>query len=152
LDSIRYYFCASVTYGADISFSEVSLVTMHNSELADILGNLVHRVLNLCQKYCGGVVPDTQHDPAFPLPFDLEQLIREASAEARACSINTALFKAMEAARATNRYQYIYNNRAVNYEIDKCILMQQGQYAHALSLRMKRTFAYAYRPCCCTFH
>jgi tRNA synthetases class I (M) len=43
LDSIRYYLCASVTYGADLSFSEASLITMHNSELADILGNLVHR-------------------------------------------------------------------------------------------------------------
>jgi methionyl-tRNA synthetase len=76
---------------------------MHNSELADILGNLVHRVLNLCNKYCNGVIPDTEHDPAFALPFDLEVLVREASAEARACAINTALFKGMEAARATNR-------------------------------------------------
>ena len=42
---------------------------MHNSELADILGNLVNRVVNLIQKNCGGVVPDTQHDPEFSLSF-----------------------------------------------------------------------------------
>lgn len=104
LDSIRYYLCASVTYGADLSFSEASLITMHNSELADILGNLVHRVLNLCMKYCDGVIPDTVHDPAFSLPFDLDTVVRESCAEASACSINIALFKAMDAARATNRY------------------------------------------------
>lgn len=36
-DSVRYYFCSSATYGADVNFSEPGLVTMHNSELADIL-------------------------------------------------------------------------------------------------------------------
>ena len=75
---------------------------MHNSELADILGNLVNRVVNLIQKYCGGVVPDTQHDPEFSLPFDLKVLKEEVAVDMKACSINGALFKAMEAARATN--------------------------------------------------
>lgn len=37
VDSVRYYFCSSSTYGADISYSETALITMHNSELADIL-------------------------------------------------------------------------------------------------------------------
>ena len=104
LDSIRYYLCSAVTYGADLSFSEASLVTMHNSELADILGNLVHRVLNLCQKYCDGLIPNTVHDTGFSPPFDMEALLRDWSIDASACAINLALFKAMEAARATNRY------------------------------------------------
>lgn len=75
---------------------------MHNSELADILGNLVNRVVNLIQKYCGGVVPDTQHDPEFGLPFDLNALKTDVAVEMKSCGINGALFKAMEAARATN--------------------------------------------------
>ena len=103
VDSIRYYFCASVTYGADLNFCEASLIAMHNSELADILGNLVHRVFNLCIKYCNGVIPDTQHDDALPLPFSIEALIRDVSSDVNGCAINLALFKAMEAARATNR-------------------------------------------------
>jgi methionyl-tRNA synthetase len=45
-DSIRYYFCSSITYGADISFSESALVTMHNSELADILVNKLNSHLS----------------------------------------------------------------------------------------------------------
>ncbi len=28
--------------------------------------------MNLIQKYCGGVVPDTVHDEGFELPFDLK--------------------------------------------------------------------------------
>jgi len=59
-DSLRYYMCAAASYGSDLNFSEESLVQMHNSELADILGNLVHRVMNLTQKYCGGLIPECE--------------------------------------------------------------------------------------------
>lgn len=104
VDSIRYYLCASTTYGSDLNFSEDSLVTMHNSELADALGNLVHRVLNLMQKYCNGVVPETTHDAAFALPFDLAQLKRGVREDMKSCALHLALFKAMEAVRATNRF------------------------------------------------
>ena len=38
---------------------------MHNSDLCDTLGNLVHRATNLCEKFCGGVVPDVAA-PATP--------------------------------------------------------------------------------------
>lgn len=96
---------SSVTYGSDLNFSEESLVTMHNSELADILGNLVHRVLTLCGKYCNGVIPDnTQHDPKLPLPFDLSALKEGVRLDMEDSCINAALFKAMDAARATNRF------------------------------------------------
>lgn len=104
VDSIRYYLCASTTYGSDLNFSEDSLVTMHNSELADALGNLVHRVLNLMQKYCNGVVPETTHDPAFALPFDLAALKSHVREDMKSCALHLALFKAMEAVRATNRF------------------------------------------------
>jgi methionyl-tRNA synthetase len=103
VDSIRYYLTASTTYGADLNFSEDSLVTMHNSELADVLGNLIHRVLNLTQKYCGGVVPDVPHDAVFVPPFDLAALKNGVKEELKGCAIQLALFKGMEAARATNR-------------------------------------------------
>lgn len=52
---------------------------MHNSELADVIGNLVHRILNLAQKYCGGVIPAVNHDPSFSQPFDLAALIANVS-------------------------------------------------------------------------
>lgn len=104
LDTLRYYLCASTTYGADCNFSEPTLIMMHNSELADILGNLVHRALNLCLKYCDGKIPESTHDAAFPLPFDLEALKTGVLADAKACAIHSAIFKGMEAARATNKY------------------------------------------------
>ena len=58
VDTFRWYLCKEAPYGGELSFSEDSLMDMHNSDLADTLGNLVHRATNLCGKYCGGVVPD----------------------------------------------------------------------------------------------
>ena len=97
--------CASVTYGADLSFSESFLVSMHNSELADVVGNLVHRALTLCQKYCGGKVPDSEHDSLLSqrLPFDLAALKQGVAEDMKTCAIHSAVFRAMDAARATNR-------------------------------------------------
>lgn len=40
-------------------------------------GNLVHRAVNLCHKFCGGVVPELDLSGGwgpYPLPFDLETL------------------------------------------------------------------------------
>jgi methionyl-tRNA synthetase len=80
------------------------MVSMHNSELADTLGNLVHRGVNLCIKYCEGKIPDVQHDPQFGLPFDLAALEAGVRADLESCAMNSAIFKAMEAVRATNRF------------------------------------------------
>jgi methionyl-tRNA synthetase len=104
LDSVRYYMLSAATYGSDLNFSEPGLITMHNSELADVLGNLVHRVLNLTHKYCGGVIPDTQHDSAFALPFDFKALMEEMPDIAKDCQLNVLAFKGMEAVRATNKF------------------------------------------------
>ncbi len=65
VDTFRWYLAKEAPYGNELSFSEESLATMHNADLCNTLGNLVHRALNLSQKYCGGVVPDV------PLPEDL---------------------------------------------------------------------------------
>lgn len=45
---------------------------MHNSDLCDTLGNLVHRATNLCHKFCGGVVPDVP--ASTPPPVDFEKI------------------------------------------------------------------------------
>mmetsp|Transcript_19466 Transcript_19466/g.39660 ORF Transcript_19466/g.39660 Transcript_19466/m.39660 type:complete len:784 (+) Transcript_19466:133-2484(+) len=58
VDSFRWYLCKEAPYGGELSFSEESMRDMHNADLCDTLGNLVHRATSLCGKYCEGVVPD----------------------------------------------------------------------------------------------
>eukprot|EP01038_Epipyxis_sp_PR26KG_P012817 gene12817-17186_t len=104
VDSVRYYCCSSTTYGSDLNFSEESLIAMHNSELNDVLGNLVNRALKLCSMYCDSKIPSVEHDEQFGVPYDLAGLKASITQDLASCGINFALFKAMEAARATNRF------------------------------------------------
>jgi methionyl-tRNA synthetase len=58
VDTFRWYLCKEAPYGSELAFSENSLRGMHNSDLCDTLGNLVHRATTLCTKYAQGRVPD----------------------------------------------------------------------------------------------
>jgi len=50
-DSARYFLLRAVPFGDDGDFSEKALISRHNNELADKLGNLVSRVSALIEKY-----------------------------------------------------------------------------------------------------
>ena len=64
------YLCKEAPYGGELSFSEDSMRDMHNADLCDTLGNLLHRATNLCQKYCDGTVPDV----TCTIPIQLEEI------------------------------------------------------------------------------
>jgi len=70
VDTFRWYLCKESPYGGELSFSEESLRTMHNADLCDTLGNLVHRATNLCDKFCAGVVPDVPPPAKMPIDFN----------------------------------------------------------------------------------
>jgi methionyl-tRNA synthetase len=70
VDTFRWYMCKEAPYGGELSFSEESMLDMHNADLCDTLGNLIHRATNLCGKYCGGVVPDVVGPSELPVDFD----------------------------------------------------------------------------------
>ncbi len=56
-DPIRYTFLRDVPAGQDGDFSEATLIKRNNSELADALGNLLHRTLVLIHKNYQGKIP-----------------------------------------------------------------------------------------------
>jgi methionyl-tRNA synthetase len=58
VDAYRYYFLRDVQFGADGSISMESMVQRYNGDLANDWGNLVSRLLNMTEKYFGGVVPE----------------------------------------------------------------------------------------------
>ena len=49
-DSVRYFLIRNISLGQDGDFSEEALISRHNNELANDLGNLVSRVLTLAEK------------------------------------------------------------------------------------------------------
>ena len=58
-DAIRYFLLREINLGQDGNFSREALIKRINSDLANDLGNLLHRTLNMLQRYNGGVLGDT---------------------------------------------------------------------------------------------
>ena len=99
-DTFRYYLMRNAVYGSDVPFSESNLVYVHNSDLADVMGNLVHRATNLCNKNCGGVVPDCVPEKVFDvnlLRVQSEQAMKNLEVQ-RCCEL------AINAMKDTNKY------------------------------------------------
>src|SRR6266446_1021595 len=55
-EALRYYLMSDIASGSDADFSEERLVMRHNGDLANSLGNLLNRTLNMLQKYRDGRV------------------------------------------------------------------------------------------------
>lgn len=100
LDTFRYFICRETPYGKDMPFSESDLINIHNSELADTLGNLVHRAVNLCGKYSEHVVPQQKADDVFDVPSAIANMEKtmQAFELQQACNISMNLI------RAANKY------------------------------------------------
>ncbi|MBQ3645513.1 MAG: methionine--tRNA ligase [Synergistaceae bacterium] len=57
LDPFRYFLLREVPFGNDGDFSQLALVGRINSDLANDLGNLLNRTLQMIKNYRNGVVP-----------------------------------------------------------------------------------------------
>jgi methionyl-tRNA synthetase len=55
-DALRYYLMRDNVVGQDSDFSEERLLVRYNSDLANGLGNLVNRTINMSQRYRGGLL------------------------------------------------------------------------------------------------
>ncbi len=56
MGALRYYFVRDIVTGQDADFSEERLVMLYNTELANGVGNLLNRTLNMTHRYLGGTI------------------------------------------------------------------------------------------------
>ena len=87
-------------YGSDIPFSESNLVYVQLRDLADVMGNLVHRATNLCSKNCGGAVPDCAVD----VVFDVAALRVQTELAIKSFEVQRCCELAINAMKDTNKY------------------------------------------------
>lgn len=55
-DAIRYFLLREITLGMDGNFSREALVNRINADLANDLGNLLHRTLSMIGRFNGGII------------------------------------------------------------------------------------------------
>jgi methionyl-tRNA synthetase len=105
-DAVRYLLLTQFPFGQDGDIDERRLAEKYNSDLANDLGNLVSRVINMVKSYCEGKIPQ-------PLLYDKSD--EELKDEAVTCggvvfehiskiNLNQAIDQAMKLVRSSNRY------------------------------------------------
>jgi len=57
VDALRYFLIREMNVGQDSDFTRAQFLVRYNSELANNLGNLVNRTLNMTTRFGGGAVP-----------------------------------------------------------------------------------------------
>jgi methionyl-tRNA synthetase len=56
-DALRYYLLREAPFGQDTSFSYESFIKRYNADLANDLGNLANRTVNMINRYCNAEIP-----------------------------------------------------------------------------------------------
>ena len=79
VDTLRYYLMGDVATGQDADFSEERLIERYNTDLANSLGNLLNRTLNMAEKYRAGLLRmDADYKAQVDMFMRLEQLPTDA--------------------------------------------------------------------------
>ena len=68
-EAVRYYLISDIATGKDADFSEERLIERYNADLANNLGNLLNRTLNMVHRYCEGSLRKPRE--SWKLPADV---------------------------------------------------------------------------------
>jgi methionyl-tRNA synthetase len=105
LDPVRYYLLREVPFGADGSYTEEALVLRTNVDLANDLGNLLHRTVAMIGRFNGGLVPPYRPGVEAPsLRQACAEAVREVEAAMEQLEVSRAMIAIGQLVRAANKY------------------------------------------------
>lgn len=106
VDVIRYFLLREVPFGLDGDFSHKALIGRINSDLANNLGNLVNRTLNMLGKYFKGTVPqpDAAGDEDTVLIKKCSEVVAEVDGLFDELAFSKILMKIWELLDTSNQY------------------------------------------------
>ncbi len=102
----RYFLLRDMAFGLDSNFSEELLVGRNNADLANNLGNLVSRSLNMTKRFANGRVPEPTESegPESEVIAVAERAVAEVDVQMRAMRPQRALEAIFALVDASNRY------------------------------------------------
>ncbi|WP_029546085.1 methionine--tRNA ligase, partial [Selenomonas sp. AB3002] len=105
-DTIRYFLLREINLGQDGNFSRDALIERINSDLANDLGNLLHRTLSMAKKFQGGVLtaPVGESDIDKSLKADAAETVKFYRENMDKMELSAALKKAWAFVSRSNKY------------------------------------------------
>ncbi len=105
VDQIRFYLMKEIVSGCDGDFSEKTLVSRINTDLADDLGNLLSRAVAMVEKYCESKIPVQGKLEAADITLvELSNIFEETNELMQNFAFNQAIDKIWQFIRHCNKY------------------------------------------------
>lgn len=95
VEALRYYLVRDIVTGKDADFDVERLVMLYNTELANELGNLCNRALNMSQRFTGGAI--TRGGPFADADLALQASLAESTDAYRTAMDEFDVARALEA-------------------------------------------------------
>lgn len=117
VEALRYYLVRDIVTGKDSDFDLDRLVMLYNTELANELGNLCNRALNMSQRFTGGVI--TRGGSFANEDLELQQSLAESTDAYRAAMDEFDVSKGLEAIGRHVVHCNQYAERMKPWELNK---------------------------------
>lgn len=148
VDAVRYYLLHEIPYAQDGTLTYELLIERINSDLANILGNLVNRTISMVNKYFGGEVTNKNvvEDYDQELISMINSLSKKVEKKMDNLEIGAALDEIFEVLRRSNKYIDESMPWALAKEEDKKDRLMTVLYNLLESIRVCGIFLSPYLP------
>ena len=105
-DAVRYFLLREITLGQDGNISRDTLIGRINSDLANDLGNLLHRTLSMAKKYRKGVVTKGTGRTDFDAALEemVQETVKNYTGQMEQMELSAAIKTAWALISRTNKY------------------------------------------------
>ena len=133
-EALRYYLMSDIATGRDADFAEERLVARYNGDLANSLGNLLNRTLNMAHRYRAGVVRPAGSDS--PLRGQANDAVAKYAQQMDESQVHAALAPIVDFSTACNTYIEMTAPWKLAKDPERAETLDHVLYALAESLRI----------------